>query len=49
MDWAEDFSGVSEEDFQKVWKYEEKHTTVVRLTSADEVCLFTTIDVSEDH
>lgn len=37
MDWAEDCVGLGEGDFQKVWKYDERYTTVVSLTSRDEV------------
>lgn len=37
MDWAEDCTGIGEADFQRVWRYDNKATTVVHLTSKDEV------------
>lgn len=39
MDWDEDFALVTDEDFRKVWKYEAKRTTVVRLNAEDKVRL----------
>lgn len=39
MDWAEDITGINEEDLRRVWKYEEKYSTVIRLVETDEVCI----------
>jgi hypothetical protein len=38
MDWARDATGISNSDYRNVYKYEEKYTTVVRMTTSDEVC-----------
>ncbi|PSR85615.1 hypothetical protein BD289DRAFT_254186 [Coniella lustricola] len=35
MDWAEDRLGISEGDFHRVWRYDERYSTVVQLTSVD--------------
>ncbi|KAF8862500.1 hypothetical protein BDZ45DRAFT_723050 [Acephala macrosclerotiorum] len=35
MDWARDSTGISENDYRNVFKYEEKPTTVVRMTTGD--------------
>lgn len=37
MDWDEDFNRVTDEDFRKVWKYDAKRTSVVRLLDDDQV------------
>jgi hypothetical protein len=39
MDWARDVAGISEGDFRNVYKYEEKHTTVVRMSAGQKVQL----------
>ncbi|CZR63864.1 uncharacterized protein PAC_13761 [Phialocephala subalpina] len=35
MDWARDATGISDNDYRNVYKYEEKPTTVVRMTTGD--------------
>jgi hypothetical protein len=37
MDWARDVVGISESDYRNVYKYEEKYTTVVRMTTGQKV------------
>jgi hypothetical protein len=37
MDWARDNAGVSEKDFDNVFKYEEKPVTVVRMLAGSKV------------
>jgi hypothetical protein len=39
MDWARDNTGLSDKDLDKVFKYEEKSTTVVRMLAGNEVCM----------
>jgi hypothetical protein len=37
MDWARDATGISDNDYRNVYKYEEKHTTVVQMTTGEKV------------
>jgi len=37
MDWARDAAGITDSDYQNVYKYEEKPTTIVRMTDGEQV------------
>lgn len=37
MDWARDLAGISENDYRDVYRYEERHTTVVQMKTGDKV------------
>ncbi|KAH7380991.1 hypothetical protein BKA64DRAFT_685465 [Cadophora sp. MPI-SDFR-AT-0126] len=48
MDWARDSTGISDSDYRNVYKYEEKPTTVVRMTSGDTEPSIVTLKSEED-
>jgi hypothetical protein len=37
MDWAGDATGISDNDYRNVYRYEEMHTTVVQMTTGEKV------------
>jgi len=40
MNWARDFTGLSELDFKNVFKYEEKASTIIRIVPLRNVSCF---------
>ncbi|KAH8746302.1 hypothetical protein F5882DRAFT_422864 [Hyaloscypha sp. PMI_1271] len=48
MDWARDVVGISESDYRNVYKYEEKYTTVVRMTTGQKESSISSLKTEED-
>jgi len=48
MDWARDAAGITDSDYQNVYKYEEKPTTIVRMTDGEQEPSVLTLESEED-
>ncbi|KAJ4388600.1 hypothetical protein N0V93_006058 [Gnomoniopsis smithogilvyi] len=48
MDWNEDFTRVTDEDFRHVWRYEAKSTTVVRSKANDKTSYVSSLESTRE-
>ncbi|TVY23264.1 hypothetical protein LHYA1_G007945 [Lachnellula hyalina] len=48
MDWAQDATGISDNDYRNVYRYEETHTTVVQMTTGEKEPLILSLKSEED-